>query len=142
MSYIKTEHISAFENMPFFIKSIFGGLIVVMREINEQKSDDFIAACKAGWYFSGTDPLLAFRDFLIKHGPGRSVKDDAGRALFGHVCLLVINAWWYGEPLTLKDIEAQIHKKPEPMRFAPVMQTHPVGVPTHPLMELTEKKTA
>lgn len=138
----KTDHIGTLENMPFFIKSIIGGLIVIMRIVNKQKSDDFIAACKAGWYSSGTDPLLAFRDFLIKHGPGRSVKDNVGRALFGHVCLLVIDAWWHGEPLTLKDIEAQMYKKPEPMRFAPVARIQLEGKPTYPLIELSEKKIA
>lgn len=138
----KTDHMATFEKMPFFIKSIFGGLVAVMRVINEKRSDDFIADCKRGWRSSSSDPLVAFRGFLMKHGEGRSVKDNAGRALFGQACMIVMDAWWHKEKLLLKDLENQMRDVPQPMRFAPIAVFQTGSGTSKTLMDIVKKNTA
>lgn len=134
--------VGAFEKVPFFIKSIFGGLAVVMRENNKKKSDDFIAEIKNGGGYSNSDPVRTFHSFLMKHGAGRSVRDNAGRAMFGQALMIVMDAWWYNEPLTLKSLEMKMQGAPKPMRFAPTATFQSLRGEHYTLMDMTKNKTA
>lgn len=131
-----------FEKVPFFIKSVFGGCAAIMREINSKRCHDFITEIKRGGGFGNSDPIHVFRSFLMKHGAGRNVRSNADRAVFGQALMIVMDAWWYNEPLTLKSLEMKMQGAPKPMRFAPIAMPQPFRDESHTLMAMAKKKTA